>query len=83
LTPGRPTVRVRRCSPAGADAPRPAFDTNISLFGRGVLGQVKGSPLGYPLSLGPSLLENGIVVTKASAGVRDLSGSRAFTKSMH
>jgi len=43
----------------------------------------QGPPLGYLLMLGPSLLENGIVVTKASAGARDLSGSGAFTKSMH
>jgi hypothetical protein len=60
-----------------------AIDTDISLAGRGVLGQVKGIPPGFPLSLGLPLFENGIVVTKASAGVRDLSGSRAFTKSMH
>ena len=53
-----------------------------------MLGQVKGFPPWVPLSLGLPLFENGIVVTKASAGVRGLSGLcllrlGAFTKSMH
>jgi len=62
----------------------PAIDTDISPPRERCVGPGnRDSPLGLPLSLGPSLLENGIVVTKASAGARDLSGSRAFTKSMH
>jgi len=69
----------RRWSPTG-----PAIDTDISLAGRGVLGQAAGSPpRELFLLLGPSLLENGIVVTKASAGARGSSESGAFTKSMH